>query len=31
MVKDLKAKVLPDEEITCLALGAGGKRELRRV
>lgn len=31
MVKDLKAKVFPDEEITYLALGAGGKRELRRV
>jgi len=31
MVNDLKAKVFPDEEITYLAVGAGGKRELKSV
>ena len=31
MVKDLKAKVFPDEEVHYLALDAGGKRELRSV
>jgi len=31
MVRDLKAKVFPDRELKYVALGAGGKMEVRAM